>query len=314
MTAPQPEPHSRWRLKDSVERLATSYDAASVAVDAFARSALAYDPLMPRTTVRATFRAARRHWVARRGWPRAFWFVATAVLAGAFMAWISLRILRHFIPGTPPAVLAMVPGVLLTLTLAGTAALTAGPVARPVPRRSSLRRRPPVWPAVLFAMPLVGCAAWVTIWLTSTEGIAAWAALPTAALSVGLTGAALLAACQPAPPCTVATPLAVCRPTPPPRRLLAQQRNAQERLRGHARNWSTAAHRCGVAVDGSAEAQMTLMRLLTNDIADMPLGEIGAFHTQILTALFRYRPDPLSIRLHNASRRLLPREAGHDRG
>jgi hypothetical protein len=306
---PQPQPHSRWRLKDRVDRLAVSYDAACAAVDAFTGSTLYYDPLAPRPTIRARIRASVRYWVALRGWARACWFVGTGVLAGVFMAWISLRILEHFMAEAPPAILAMVPGALLTAALVGTAALT-GDAMTWLARQPSPRRYWPqlAWPGLPFATCLACCAAWVTIWAASVAGIAVWPALTTGVLSGGLTGAALLCAGRPAPSHAVAALPAVRCPVPPPRRLLAQQRHAQDQMRRHARSWSIAAHLCGVATEGAALAQTALVRLLAGDPADLSLDGIGVFHAQLLTVLSRYRPDPLETRLQESSRRLLPRE------
>ena len=307
MTASQLEPYSRWRLKDTIDRLAGTYDEAASAVDAFSRSAFGYDPMVPRPTVRARMRASLGAWVARRGWPRATWFMATAILAAGFMAWISVRIVRHLVSGTPPVTVAAVPGLLLTLALIGTAVLTAGGLPRPLPRPGRPAGwPPPAWPRALFGGSLAGCAAWVTIWLTSTAGVNVRAALPVGVVSVVLTGAVLLIACRAIPPARTAGVPAVRRPAPAPRRLLAQQRRAQELLRGHVREWSIAAHQCGAAMEGSAEAEAVLLWLLADGAADQPLTGVGVFHAQLLGSLSRYRPDPLRLRLHEASRNLLP--------
>ena len=109
MIPTEPKPYSRWRLTDTLDQLAETYDAAASAVDAFSRSAFFYDPMAPRPTIRARARASLHAWGARRGWPRTAWFAVTSILAIGFMAWISMRILGKLAPGTPPAVVAMVP-------------------------------------------------------------------------------------------------------------------------------------------------------------------------------------------------------------
>jgi hypothetical protein len=291
---------------DSVDRLASTYDAASIAVDTFARSVFSYDPMAPRPTVRARLRAAARHWVARRGGIRSAWFATIAVLVTAFMAWVSLRIFQHLRSGPPPMVIEAVPGVLLALALVSAATRAASGAGRPWSRSQSPG---PVWPGMLFTSCLAGNAAWVTAWLTISVGVRPWAAVLIAVVALVLVGVMLVAAGRASAPARAAgLPAVRCSPSPP-RRLLDQQRSAQELVRGHARKWSSAAQQCGAAIDGSANAEALLLRLLIDDAADLPLNGVAAFHAQLLAGLSRYRPDLLGIRLREASQKLLPREA-----
>jgi hypothetical protein len=293
MTSRAPEPHSRWRLREKLDRLAVSYDAAAEAIDAFARAARDYDPDQARPALAARVRTAIRRIAGSHGWPRIIWFIATLLLAGSFMAWISLAITRRFIPGPIPAALAVAPGVLVTLTLAGTAAALAG-----TPPRQGYRS----WP---FAIALAGCAAWVVTWLIGVASVTAWFAAGTAVLAAAVTGAAFLVASQ----LTARPPSShpVRSRSRPPRRLLARQQAAQKRLRGHAAQWSSAAHACGRAVGVSTEAGGAMNTLLsTGSLGEIPGPDMDAFHIQVLTTLLRYEPDSLRVRLQAASERLRP--------
>jgi hypothetical protein len=293
MTPRLPEPHSRWRLRERLDRLGVSYDAAARAIDVFARAVQGYDPRSPCSGA-ARIRAAARRMAGSRGWLHVFWFTATLLLAGALLSWISLAIVRRFIPGPVPVVLAVAPGVLVTLTLAGTAAGLA---------RAPVRNASRSWP---FAIALAGSAAWVATWLIGVADLAMWFSVGTAVLSAAVTGAAFLAASQPAPRPAGRDP-APARPPRPPRRLLTRQQRARWRLRRHAKRWSSAAHTCGLEADGSTPAGEALNRLLsTGTLGDLPVRDLDAFQVQMLTTLLRYQPDPLESRLRAASERLLP--------
>lgn len=297
MTPRAPEPHSRWRLREKLDHLAVSYDAATEAIDTFARATQDYDPYSARPGAAARLRAGLRQIADSRGWLRVFWFTATLLLASAFLAWISLAIVRRFIPGPVPVVLAAAPGALVALTLGGTAAGVA---------RAPLRNGSRFWP---FAIALAGCAAWVATWLIGVAGVEIWFGVGTAVLSAAVTGAAFLAASQSEPRPTGRDPVRA-RPPRPPRRLLAHQRAAQQRLRGHEERWSSAAHTCGLAADGSAPAEEALNRLLsTGTLGELPVQDVDTFHIQMLTTLLRYQPGPLVARLRAASERLLPTPA-----
>lgn len=316
MTSQQIEPHARWKLRKSLDELADSYDAAAAAIDAFTRAAHGYDPAMPRPGAIARLRAAMHHGVARRGWARTLWFAATFLLAASFLGWISQQIMRQFIPGPIPAALALAPGVLLALALGGTARLLAD--GRYSARGRFLRQasppRPPAGSPVsaagrpwLFAVVLSGCAAWIATWLIGVADIPVGPAVACAALSAAVGAAAFVAAGLPAPTEAAGPPVRDPRPGAPPRRLLAREQAAQQGLREHARQWSTVARACGLALEGSMEAEAALNRLLsTGELGDMPAEGLDTFHTQMLVTLLRYAPDTLRTPLRAASQRLLP--------
>lgn len=297
MTVPATEPYSRWRLRESLDRLAVSYDATARAIDTFTRAAQGYDPHSTRRGAADRLRSAADWMTSRRDWARILWFAATLLLTGSFLVWISPAIVRRFIPGPVPVVLAAAPGLLVTLTLAGTAAGLA---------RAPFRTGSRSW---LFAIALTGWAGWVATWLIGVADLAVWFATAAAVLSAAVAGAAFLAASQ-----SAAAParhvLTRVRPAQPPRRLLARQRAAQKRLRRHAGRWSIAAHACGLAVGGSPLAVAALNRLLSEGVpGELPVQDTDAFPIQLLTTLVRYQPDPLGARLRAASARLLPFQA-----
>jgi hypothetical protein len=292
VTAPIPAPYSRWRLRESADRLAVSYDAAAQAIDTFTRAAQGYDPHSAPDGAMHRLRSAVSRVAGHRGWTRVLWFAATLLLTGSFLAWVSLAIVRRFIPGPVPLVLAVVPGVLATLTLAGTAGLVRAP----------FRAGPRSWP---FAIALAGCAAWLATWLIGVAGLATWYATAAAMLSAAVAGAAFLAASRPAASSSRHIPIRD-RPAKPRRRLLARQRAAQKRLHRHADRWSHAAHACGLAVGESPPVEVALNRLLTGGtLGELPVKDVSAFHMQILTTLVRYQPGPLDVRLRTASDRLV---------
>jgi hypothetical protein len=301
MTA-QPEPHSRWRLVKTVDGLASSYDAAARAIDALARSAGGYDPGLPRTG--AQLRAAGRRWVEARGLTRTAWFMTSTFLMALFLAWISLRILRHALGETVPAVLGVVPGILLALALSGTAALTAAALAAMTGGSQVRQPRIPVagW---LLAVAGVGIVAWTAAWLIWVTGLAAWAAGPIALIVAGVLIVALVAASLPLPSqdrLLRAQP----QPTRPPRRTLSRQREAQKLVRKHARLWSLAAQHCGLAVSDCPAAQAALARLVMQDeLGELSPADLQSFHAQLLATLSAFRLGPLRTRLDEAGQQLL---------
>jgi len=286
MTSHAP-PHSRWLIRESIDRLAASHDAVTVAVDALTRSAVLRSSAGDGPTIRQRITGGR-------GWSRTIWFGAATLLTGLFMAWISVRLLRHL--SVAPDVVAVLPGLLLTLGLAVTARQAAKSLGRPSESGTSAA----VVPWTLLAAAAIGSFAWITLWLVLTTGTAAWAAVTGGVALVAAAAAGMLASARPAEAQpAVVTPNA----RPLPRRLRAQRRRAQRRLRDHTRAWNLAAHQYGAAIDGSDEAADVLVRLLADD-ADPPLDGIDPYDTLILTALCKYRPAPLTASFDAAVRSL----------
>lgn len=314
MTARQPQPHSRWKLRDSTDRLAHSYDAAATAIDAFMRASEGYDPYAPRPNAAARIRDAARQ-VGSRRWARLLWLTAILLMAGFLLAWISRAILLEFMPGPVPAAAAVAPGLLLALSVGCTALLAGAPAASAARSRRYTQSQPTAlasparsiavgWP---FLVSLAGCAVWVTVWLAEVVIIPVWSAATTGIVSSAVTGAALLTASRPLTSRPSTGPARTAGPAAPPRRLLARQQTAQKRLRAHTGLWSSAAQACGLAFSGSAGAVEALNHLLaTGELGAIPGEEMDAFHTQLLVTLRQHQPGPLGDRLGVASARLTP--------
>jgi hypothetical protein len=151
---------------------------------------------------------------------------------------------------------------------------------------------------MLLAAAAAGAMAWIILWLVLTTGTAAWAAFICGVALVAAVAAGMLAAARP-----VRAESAVRhRAGPLPRRLRAQRRRAQRRLRDHTRDWNLTAHQYG-AVTGSEAAANALACLLADD-AGPPLDGIDPYSTLVLSALRRYRPAPLSASFDAAVRQL----------
>ena len=121
MTSDAP-PHSRWLIRESIDRLAASYDAVTVAVDALTRSAVLRSSAGDGPTIRQRITGGR-------GWARTVWFGVATLLTGLFMAWISVRLVRHL--SVAPGIVTVLPGLLLALGLAVTASQAAKSLERP---------------------------------------------------------------------------------------------------------------------------------------------------------------------------------------
>ena len=283
MTVDAP-PHSRWLLRENVDQLAASHDAVVGAVAVLARSVAGYGAAQPRPALGPRL-------AGRRGGPRTAWLGVTVLATAVVLAWLSARLVRH-LAAAPPAV-AVLPGVLLALALAVTAAYTASPGERAPTSGPVLGALP--W--VLFAVAVAGSVAWIALALTVTADVAPGTAVACgAALACGV-AAAMLALARPVRPAAVV--MAGGRPVP--RRLRAQRRRAERRLRRHARQWNQAAQQYGVTLAGASPAAGALARLLADD-ASLSLDGAEPYDILILTALHRYRPALLAERLADAVR------------
>ena len=276
--------HSRWRLQESVDQLAASHDDAARAVAALARSAVGYGAATPQPALGPRL-------AGRRGGPRTAWLGVTALGTALFLAWLSDRLVRHL--AAAPVAMAVLPGVLLSLALA----VTAAHAASPGEHAPALVPAPVVLPWVLFAAATAGSVAWIALALAVTAGVAPWTAVACgAALACGV-AAGMLALARPVLPALVVVPQA----RPVPRRLRAQLRRAERRLRKHARQWNQAAQQYGVALAEASPAAGALARLLADD-ANLSLDGVEPYDILILTALRRYRPVLLAERLEDAVR------------
>jgi hypothetical protein len=283
MTVEAP-PHSRWLLQDRVDQLAASHDAAMGALAALARSAAGFGAATPRPAFGVRL-------AGRRGGPRTAWLGATALGTAVFLAWLSARLVRHLT--TAPAAVAVLPGVLLALALAVTAAHAASPGGC----APTSDPAPVVLPWALLAAAMAGSVTWMALALTITAGVAPWTALGCGtALACGV-AAGMLALARPIRPAVVIG----AQGRPVSRRLRVQRRRAGRRLRKHARRWNQAVQQYGVALGGASPAAGALGHLLTGD-ANLSLDGVEPYDILILTALHRYRPVLLAERLEDAVR------------
>lgn len=269
-------PHSRWLIRESIDRLAVSHDAVSVTVEVLTRSAIVHSSASPGPTLPQRI-------TGRRGWPRTVWFGVTTLLTGLLLVWISVRLVQHL--STAPNAVAILPGLLLTTALATSALLSAKHLERPLNTRPFPAARP--W--ALLAAATVGSVAWIILWLVLTTDTAAWAAFTYGVALVASVVAGMLALAHPVRPALAATP----RAPRLPRRLRAQRRRAQRRLRKHARDWNLTVHQYGVVMADSDATANALARLLADE-TDLPLEGIDPYNTLILNALRKYHPAPLT--------------------
>lgn len=288
MTVDAP-PHSRWLLRETVDQLAVSHDAAAGTVAALARSVVGYSAAHPQPALGPRI-------AGRRGGPRTAWLGVTALGTALFLAWLSARLVQHL--AAAPAAVAVLPGILLALALAVTAAHAASAGERAPTSVPALVGLP--W--VLFAAAVAGSVTWTALALTITAGVAPGTALVCgAALACGV-AAGMLALARPVRPAV----MVVANSRPVPRRLRGQRRRAEQRLRKHARRWNQTAHQYGVALAGTSPAVRILACLLAGDI-NLSLDGVEPYDVLVLTALHRYHPLLLAERLADAVR---PIEAG----
>jgi hypothetical protein len=271
-------PHSRWLIRESTDRLAASYEAVTVAIEVLSRATV-----LRRSTSPGPSLAQRI--AGRRGWPHTVWFGVTTLLTGLLLAWMSGRLVQHL--SAAPATVAILPGLLLTLALAVTALQAA----------KYLNHPPGPWPRMaivawaLLAAAGAGSLVWIVLWLAVTTATPVWAAFICGLALAAAVVAGMLAAARP-----TTAQLPVAHPARPlPRRLRAKRRRAERRLRDHSREWNRTAHQYAM-VAGSDAAVDALARLMADD-PETPVDGIDPYDTLILTALRKYRPAPLSVRL-----------------
>jgi hypothetical protein len=277
-------PHSRWLLQESVGQLGASHDAAVRAAARLARSVVGYSAAIPKP-------ALGQRLTGRRGGPRTAWLGAEGLGTALFLAWLSARLVRHF--AAAPMTVAALPGVLLALALA----VTAAHAATPGERASGSVSPPVVLSWALFAAAVAASVAWIALALVVTAGVAPWTAFACGvALSCGVS-AGMLTLARPVQPAVVVT----AQSCPVPRRLRAQRRNAERRLRKHARQWNQVAQQYSAALAESGPAVGALACLLAGG-ANLPLDGVEPYDILILTALHRYRPVLLVESMEDAMR------------
>jgi hypothetical protein len=302
MTSPDstPVPHSRWQLRENVNRLAASH---SETVRAISTLHTAADLHRDRGNAMRRIRPPLRQRIAmRRDWPQVIWFCLVLVAMALFLGWVSARLIAHLVP--VPVSAAVLPGVLLAAATGGAVRFATHSVKRHGNARSA-----GLLPAL---SPLAAASAcvttWVILWLVLTSGTAVWIAVAfalclTVAVDVALLTASYLGGlaagdiAAPAPGAPVARR--------PPRRLRARQKRARSRLDDHTRRWLTAAHRYAVMIPSTGHSAEILASLLADDIELLHLDGLDPFDAMILSVLRNYHPAVLAADLSAASAKLM---------
>jgi hypothetical protein len=302
MTAPisTPVPHSRWLVRDNVDRLAASHAEAARAISELHAAA---DVHRERSrAIRRVQPPLRQRLAMRRDWPQVTWFCGVLTVTTVFLGWVSVRLVVHETP--LPVFAAALPGVLLALATGGAARFAT----------HSIRRHADAGDAgvLLSLFPLaaasVGVATWVSLWLVLTDGIPAWLAVIFAlAITLAVAVALMTGSYLGGSPVDDAAP-AGDTPVPgrSPRRLRVRHKRARGRLDNHTRQWTTAAHRYAVTVPGPGQPGKILARLLADEAGGLSLDGLDPFDAMILSALRNYHPAVLSADLSLASAKLMP--------
>ncbi len=303
MTSPAstPVPHSRWLVRENVNRLAASHAKAAEAISALQTAAVIHGDRG------STVRTFRQRMAMRRDWPQVIWFWVALLGTTLFLGWVSARLVARLAP--VPVFAAVLPGVLLAVAAGGAARFAA----------YSVKRRGDVGPAgialslIPFTAASCGVAAWVSLWLVMTSGTPTLAAV-VFALCLTLAVAVALMTCShlggqptggtPADDDTV--PLTDAAPVVrrPPRRLRARHKRARSRLDEHARHWTAAAHRYAVTVPSTGHPENVLASLLSDDMERLPMDGLDPFDAMILCGLRDYHPAALAADLSAASAKL----------
>jgi hypothetical protein len=324
-------PHSRWRLVKDVDALAGSQDAASAALDAFARAAAGYDPSAVRTA-----QASRRR--ARRIDRHTAWYLVAVTLAGVLMGWVGLRTLGRATGGHAPAAIAVLPGVLIALALAGATSAAAGALRGAGALPGSAGRHGPAVQIALFGGSLSGAAVWCALWLAGTVTSGRPWAIVGGVILVLACGSGALAARLAAPAtddrtadahatdahatdgitrdtdgsaqATDGSAHAAGGPWPRlPRRIRRARDRATAKMRDHSVRWNAAAHRCGAVLATGRESGDMLIRLVeSGEMPPVLPDDIDTTYAIVLAGLGRHRPERLAERYGRINRPLLPPE------
>jgi hypothetical protein len=292
--ASTPVPHSRWLVREDVNRLAASHAKAAEAISALHSAA-------DRHGDRGRAIPVRQRLAMRRDWPQVIWFCLVLVGTTLFLGWVSARLIAHLVPA--PAFAAVLPGVLLAAATGGAARFAT----------HSIKRRRNVGPAgiVPSLIPLTaasaGVAGWVSLWLVTTTGTPRSTAVVFAlGLALAVAVALMTGSYLGGPPTDDVAPPAADTPVArrTPRRLRARHKRARSRLDDHARQWMTAAHRYAATIPSADYPENVLTSLLSENIEGLPLDGLDPFDVMILGGLRDYHPAALTEDLGAASAKL----------
>jgi len=300
LAASAPVPHSRWLVRENVNRLATSHAKAAEAISALHAAA---DIHRERGRGTRRLRTKLRQRVAmRRDWPQVIWFCLVLLGVTLLLGWISARLVARLVPA--PGYVAVLPGVLLAAATGGAARFAT----------HSIRHRRDIRLARTLSLlsPLIaasaGVAAWASLWLVLTSGTPAWTAA-VFALGLALAVAVALMTCSylGGPPAGDIAPRTASAPVArrTPRRLKARHGRARSLLDDHTRQWTAAAHRYAVTITGAGHPGQLLVNLLAGDVELLPLDGIDPFDAMILCGLRDYHPASLAADLRVAAAKLM---------
>jgi hypothetical protein len=299
-TASTPVPHSRWQLRENVNRLAASHSETLRAISTLHTAA---DLHRDRGKAMRRIRPPLRQRIAmRRDWPQVIWFCLVLVAMALFLGWVSARLIAHLVP--VPVFAAVLPGVLLATATGGAVRFATHSVKRHGDARSA-----GLLPALSpLAAASAGVTTWVILWLVLTSGTTVWIAVAfalclTVAVDVALLTASYLGGLAAGDIATPAPTAPVARRAP--RRLRARQRRARSRLDDHTRRWLTAAHRYAVMIPSTGHSAEILASLLADDIELSHLDGLDPFDAMILSVLRNYHPAVLAADLSAASAKLM---------
>jgi hypothetical protein len=318
MVAATDLPHGRWLLREQVDQLAESHAAVLAAEAEFSQDAArvlarARDQQQAARTRAASRLPLRQRIAGRRGWPRTAGLGVTTVVTAVFLAWTSERLITHL--AVAPLAVAVLPGVLITLAVAGVAAHAA---------RAIYGRVFTVLSWVPAAIVAVTETVWIALWLAVAVGTALWIAAITGLAVTAATITVLVVCWYPAAPEPVPDPgnpagIAIDGPSdtspsprvrpepalPPrlPRHLRARCRRIRKLAHQHTHRWSEAAHFYSAAVELENPAIPVLATLMAgvdppnlgSGCADDELPDgIEPFDALILSGLRQYHPASLS--------------------
>jgi hypothetical protein len=303
MTVPvsTPVPHSRWLVRDNVDRLAASHAEAAEAISGLHAAA---DVHRERSRAIRRVQPPLRHRLAtRRDWPQVIWFCGVLAVTTVFLGWVSARLVTHETP--LPVFAAALPGVLLAAAAGGAARFAT----HSIKRHADAGDAGILLPFFPLAAASVGVAIWVSLWLVLTDGTPAWIAVIFAlAITLAVAVALMTGSYLGGPPVDDAAPRAADTPVPgqSPRRLRARHKRARGRLDNHTRQWMTAAHGYAATIPSAGQPEKILARLLADDAEGLPLDGLDPFDAMILSALRNYHPAVLAADLSLASAKLMP--------
>jgi hypothetical protein len=296
MTTGTAAPHSRWALQAMVSGLAASHADATAAIRALTAAEALRD--RPRNWPPLSHLLYRiRGW----GWFQAIRLSLAITLTALFMAWISVRLVTHL--AALPALVAAIPGVLLTMALVATASYAARSLRQPAAALADLLR---AWGPL--AIAAASLTAWIALWLARAGGIPAWPAA-TFALALTVALAVVMVTCAyPGMPAAAVTALPAGGDSYGRRKQSVRSRirhkRARKRLDHHRRNWVESAHRYAMAIVGTGQPERALARLIDGYGESFPLEDIDPYDVIILSALRSCHPAPLAASLDAVAERL----------